>query len=399
MTAVLSERVFPELLDWHEELTAFRRDLHAHPDLRFATERTCEKLVESLQSWGIDTIDRSVESSLLVLIEGEKPGPTVALRADMDALPMSDLSANPWKSTIEGSCHACGHDGHTAWLLGALRWLHAHRADFSGRVLGIFQPAEEIARGALRIVEAGVLERYGVKEIYGAHDEPSLSKGVFGLRTGPLQASCDFFFVTVKGVGTHGARPHTGVDPIPVACQMVEAFQTIVSRKVNPIEKAVLSVCSITAGRFGTPNVIPHEAQLSGTVRTFSQDVRDLIEKEMARMSAGIAQANGAAAEFRYERLTSPVVNAQVTTDAVEDFVSRRFGDEALHLNFPLSMGGEDFAEYQQRVPGTMIRVGIGDEAHTVSVHNPAFDFNDEVIPAAATVLAGVALERLRALG
>ena len=395
---VLKDKCFPEIVGWQSELEAFRHDLHAHPELGFETARTCGKIAETLRGWGIENVDETtVKGGVLVLIEGSRPGATVALRADCDALPMPDKSENPWKSTVEGRCHACGHDGHSTWLMGALRYLNAHR-DFPGRVLGIFQPAEEIGRGALAVIAAGVLKKYDVAEIYAAHDEVTLDKGVCGFCVGPAQASTDFFYVTVKGVGTHGARPHLGVDPVPVASEMVGAFQTIISRKVNPVEKAVLSVCSINAGSFGTPNVVPAEATLSGTVRTFNQEVRELIEREMARMAKGVAEASGCTVDFRYDRLVSSVYTDPKTTAAMCEFVKTHLGEAYAKEGFPMSMGGEDFAEYQREIPGSVIRIGVRDEKHQVSIHNPIFDFNDEVIAVGATVLAGTALDRLEAL-
>lgn len=395
---VLKEKCFPEIVGWQAELEAFRRDIHAHPELGFETERTCKKIAETLRGWGLEQVDESaVKGGVIVVVEGNRPGRTVGLRADCDALPMSDCATNPWKSTIDGRSHACGHDGHTTWLMGALRYLNAKR-DFPGRVVGIFQPAEEIGRGALAVLDAGILEKYEIAEIYAAHDEATLDKGFCGFCVGPAQASTDFFYVTVKGAGTHGARPHLGVDPVPVASELVTSLQTIISRKVNPIEKAVLSVCSINAGRFNAPNVIPAEVTLSGTVRTFNEDVRDLIEKEMNRMVKGVAEANGCTVDFRYDRLVSSVYNDPKTTAAMCDFVKRQFGEAYAVEGFPMSMGGEDFAEYQRKIPGSVIRLGVRDETHQVSIHNPTFDFNDEVIAVGATLLSGIALERLAAL-
>lgn len=398
MQIVHEDKVFAELAQWAGELAGIRHDIHAHPELGFETARTIAKLRDALAGWGITTVDADVvRGGLIVVIEGAAPGATVALRADIDALPMPDESANPWRSTVEMRCHACGHDGHAAWLLGALRWLHAHRAEFSGRVVGVFQPAEEIGRGARAVVDAGVIERYGIREIYGAHDEPSLEKGVFGLRPGPAQASTDFFYITVKGRGVHAARPHLGVDPIPAAGLLIGALQTIVSRKVDPVEPAVLSISSVNGGRFHTPNVIPGEVTLSGTVRTFSEPVRQQIEREMARIVKTVAESEGCEAELAYDRLVPALINRPECVAHVRDFITRRFGESAAG-EVAISMGGEDFAEYFFRIPGAMVRVGVRDEAHGATLHHPTFDFNDEVIPAAATMLAGVALERLAAL-
>ncbi|MDU6430714.1 MAG: amidohydrolase, partial [Sutterella wadsworthensis] len=251
MQPILADKAFPELVQWADELAALRRDIHAHPELGFETPRTVDLIVKTLKGWGLEHVDPDeVKGGVVVVINGAAPGATVALRADIDALPMPDNSANPWKSQTEMRCHACGHDGHAAWLLGALRYLHEKRASFKGRVVGIFQPAEEIGRGALRVVQSGVFEHWGIQEIYGAHDEPTVAKGQYGLCAGPAQASTDFFYITVKGRGVHAARPHLGVDPITTAGVLIGALQTIVSRKVNPIETAVLSISSVNGGNF-----------------------------------------------------------------------------------------------------------------------------------------------------
>ena len=237
---VHADKAFPEIVRWADELAALRRDIHAHPELGFETARTVDLIVKTLKGWGLEHVDpEEVPGGVVVVIEGAEAGPTVALRADIDALPMPDNAENPWKSQTAMRCHACGHDGHTAWLLGALRYLHEKRNTFKGRVVGIFQPAEEIGRGALRVVNSGVFEHWNIQEIYGAHDEPTVPKGDFGLCPGPAQASTDFFYITVKGKGVHAARPHLGVDPITAAGVLIGALQTIVSRKVNPIETAV----------------------------------------------------------------------------------------------------------------------------------------------------------------
>ena len=296
MQPILADKAFPELVQWADELAALRRDIHAHPELGFETPRTVDLIVKTLKGWGLEHVDPDeVKGGVVVVINGAAPGATVALRADIDALPMPDNSANPWKSQTEMRCHACGHDGHAAWLLGALRYLHEKRASFKGRVVGIFQPAEEIGRGALRVVQSGVFEHWGIQEIYGAHDEPTVAKGQYGLCAGPAQASTDFFYITVKGRGVHAARPHLGVDPITTAGVLIGALQTIVSRKVNPIETAVLSISSVNGGNFHTPNVIPETVTLSGTVRTFNEDVRNQIEAEMARMVERVAEAANSA--------------------------------------------------------------------------------------------------------
>ena len=371
------EVCFPETLEVFDELVEFRHDLHQHPELAFETTRTCGKIVEKLRAWGVDEIDTTtVPGAVIAVVKGNRPGKTVALRGDIDALPMPDNSDNPWKSCEAGRCHACGHDGHTTWTLGSL-YVLTRRRDFPGQVVGIFQPAEESGGGAAAIANSGIFEKYGICEIYGGHDEGTRDKGVFGFRVGPAMASVDFFYITVTGQGTHGARPHLGHDPI---------------------EKAVVSVCSVNAGNYNAPNVIPAVATMSGTVRTFNEDVRKLISTELPRIAEGVAEACGCKAEVTYEKQTPAVINHPLTTKVLSDYVRKHFGDDAADENFPISMGGDDFAEYQFKVPGSIIRVGVRDEAHTFSIHNNRFDFNDEVLAMASTLFAGVALERLEAL-
>ena len=348
------EVCFPETLEVFDELVEFRHDLHQHPELAFETTRTCGKIVEKLRAWGVDEIDTTtVPGAVIAVVKGNRPGKTVALRGDIDALPMPDNSDNPWKSCEAGRCHACGHDGHTTWTLGSL-YVLTRRRDFPGQVVGIFQPAEESGGGAAAIANSGIFEKYGICEIYGGHDEGTRDKGVFGFRVGPAMASVDFFYITVTGQGTHGARPHLGHDPVPVAAEIISALQTLVSRRVDPIEKAVVSVCSVNAGNYNAPNVISAVATMSGTVRTFNEDVRKLISTELPRIAEGVAEACGCKAEVTYEKQTPAVINHPLTTKVLSDYVRKHFGDDAADENFPISMGGDDFAEYQFKVPGSI---------------------------------------------
>lgn len=397
MNFVLSDRVFPEILAWGEELAAIRHDVHSTPELKFDTPKTVARIVKHLTDWGITVDTDMVKGGVIAVIDGTKPGKTVALRADIDALPMPDATTNTWKSTHEGKAHACGHDGHQTWLMGALRYLKAHN-DFAGRVVGIFQPAEEIAEGAQAVIDAGVLAKYDVKEIYGAHTEPLLDKGTFGFRVGALQAASDSFWVTVKGVGCHGGRPHLGVDPIPVGGQLINALQTLVSRKLNPVDTGVVSICSVNAGSFGTPNVIPPVLTMSGTVRTFSKEGREMIEREFKKMVTGIAEANGCTVEIVYKHQCAAVNNTPEQTKAGIAAATAMYGAEHVVPDMTPFMSSEDFSAYQAVIPGAIMRVGIRDERHQASLHSQIFDFNDEVLPAAASLIANIALTRLEAL-
>ncbi|MDO4937864.1 MAG: amidohydrolase [Sutterellaceae bacterium] len=395
MQFVHADKVYPEVLQWAEELVRFRRNVHETPELGFDTPKTVQRICDTLTAWGITTFDTEmVKGGVVVVIEGERSGKTVALRADIDALGMNDTTGKAWASQHEGCAHACGHDGHQTWLMGTLRFLHLHR-NFAGRVVGLFQPAEEPVLGAKAVIASGFFDKFEVSEIFGAHTEPMLNKGVFGFRVGPLQAACDYFWVKLHGKGAHGARPHQGVDPLPVACQIVNAVQTIVSRKINPIDTAVLSICSLNSGRFESPNVIPTTLTFSGTARMYKEEVRDTIEANFKAMVNGIAQANGCTAEIEYERSIHAVDNAKEQTLAGVAAAKELFGEQSVVDNMDPFMSSEDFAEYQQLVPGTMMRIGIRDEEHTAALHNTAFDFNDEVLPAAVSLFVRVVMDRL----
>ena len=395
-TFMFADRIPAEILSWGDELARIRRDIHEHPELGFDTARTCGVITRTLAQWGVPFDAELVTGGVVAWVEGTRPGPTVALRADMDALAMPDESENPWRSGTPQRCHACGHDGHTTWLLGAVRALKA-RPDFPGRVLAVFQPAEEIGRGARSVLEAGVLEKFRPLEIYGAHASPAFPKGQIGIQAGPVQASCDFFYITLKGRGAHAARPHTTLDPLPTAALLTESLQTIVSRRIDPLEPAVLSICAVQAGNLHAPNVIPNELKLAGTIRTFSPQVRALVEAEMRRMSEGIALAQGLEAEVRVDHLTPPLINAPVCAEAAAAVARELFGPECPQP-VPKSMAGEDFAEYANRIPGIQTYIGMADPRHQAAIHNPKFDFNDEILPEAVWFLSSVARSRLEAL-
>lgn len=395
---VFKEKCYPELVELYEELKAHRQDIHAHPELGFNTERTVRRLVDFLQRHGITKIDTStVKGCVFALIEGKDKGATIALRADIDALPMDDKTDNAWKSTHPGKAHTCGHDGHQTWILGAAAYLAAHN-DFKGRVLCIFQAAEELGLGAKAVVEAGILKQYDVKEIYAAHDEPFLDKGCFGFKIGHLQAAADIVQVTLKGVGTHGGRPHKGVDPIPAITELYNAYQTIVSRKIDPLESAVVSICSIYAGNPASYNIVPGEAGLCGTIRTFKPSIRDFIETNLQRLAEGIATAHGLECQFKYTRQISSLNNDKVCTEAGIEQAIALVGEANVVKDMTPFMSSEDFSAYQEQIPGSVLRVGIRDKNHTIPIHNPYFDFNDEVLPLTSTLFVNIVKSRLEAL-
>ena len=395
MALLLQDRLLPGVAELVPELEEIRHDIHAHPELGFETERTVGLICDYHRKSGIVEIDTElVKGCVIAVIEGSRPGHTIAIRADMDALPMNDGCGKPWASTVAGRGHCCGHDGHTTWLLGAARWLAAHN-DFPGRIVLVHQAAEEAGTGAKALVEAGLIEKYGIEEIYGGHTEPNLPKGVIGFKPGPLQAASDSVYITLRGKGTHGGRPHLGVDPIPVAAQIVTALQTIVSRKVDPIESAVVSICSINCGNFKANNVVQSELTMSGTVRTFLPEIRDLAEENIRAMVTGIATANGCTVELVYDRMIGSVINGEEQTIAAHEVT--KAGEDNVRIIRPF-MSSEDFSEYLNRIPGAIIRVGIRDEEHQVSLHNQQMDFNDEVLPVAVSVVANMAVRRLEAL-
>lgn len=391
---------FRRFLPFFPDLIAHRHDIHQHPDCGFETQRTIGKIKEFLEKHNVsskDMDDATCPGSLFVEIKGNLPGKTIGFRADIDALKMKDKSEKEWTSKIDGHAHACGHDGHQTWLMGAAAYMAEHR-DFPGTLVCLFQGAEETGKGAESVVKSGFLDKYNIQEMYAAHDEPFLKKGEVGFKVGHLQAASDSFAVKFIGAGTHGGRPHQGMDPIPALSEMYLAMQTIVSRKVDPLESAVVSVCFMNAGTLGTYNVLPGEAVMGGTVRTFLPEVRDLVENTIKRMAEGIALAHGLKAEVTYERLISSVNNDERLTKEGVRIAQDLLGKDKIYPDFKPFMSSEDFSVYQEKVPGTICRIGISDENHTVPLHNPKFDFNDEVLALASTLFVKIAQERLNAL-
>jgi hippurate hydrolase len=359
-----------------DEIAGWRRNLHREPELLFAVEKTAAFVAEKLREFGVDEVVTGIgRTGVVGLIRGRGEGRTIGLRADMDALPIEETSGKPWSSTVRGKMHACGHDGHTAMLLGAAKYL-AETRNFSGNVAVIFQPAEEGGGGGNEMVKDGMMERFGIAEVYGMHNLPGLPVGAFGTRSGPIMAATDEFNITVKGRGGHAALPHKTVDPIVIGAQVVTALQTIVSRVADPIASLVVSVTKFNAGF--AHNVIPEEAQLAGTVRTLSPDMREEAESRIRQICAGLAAAHGAEITVAYHRNYPVTVNhAEETGHAVA--VARGIaGEAAVEPALAPMMGGEDFSYMLEARPGAMIWVGNGDSA---GLHHPAYNFNDDVIP------------------
>ncbi len=363
--------------DLHGEITAWRRDLHAHPELLYDVHRTAASVADKLKSFGCDDVVAGIgQTGVVGIVRGRKPGTKViALRADMDALPLEEETGLPYKSTVPGKMHACGHDGHTAMLLGAAKYL-AETRNFAGTAVLIFQPAEEGGAGGLAMVKDGLFTRFGIEEVYGMHNYPGLPVGTFGMRPGAMMAAADHIEIVIEGVGGHAARPHLAVDTILVGAQIINQLQSVVARNVDPLEAAVVSICMFQAGH--TDNVIPQHARLRGTARSLTPEVRALLQKRVQEVVEGTARLYGAKAEVNYSIGYPVVVNDEDRTSFAASVAREIAGNDKVDADFPPMMGAEDFAYLLQERPGAFIFVGNGDSA---GLHHPAYDFNDEAIP------------------
>jgi hippurate hydrolase len=363
--------------DLHDEITAWRRDLHAHPELQYDVHRTAGVVSEKLRSFGCDDVVTGLgRTGVVGVIRGSKPGgKVIGMRADMDALPIEEETGAAYKSTVPGKMHACGHDGHTAMLLGAAKYL-AETRNFAGTAVVIFQPAEEGGAGARAMMNDGLFDRFGIEEVFGMHNYPGMPIGEFALRAGPTMASTDAIDIDLEGVGAHAAWPHFGVDTVLVGAQIVNALQSIVARNVNPLEAAVISICTFQAGH--ADNVIPQHAKLRGTARALSPKVRDLLQKRVREVVEGTARAYGAKAKLTYTTGYPVLVNEERKTAFAADVAKEVAGRDKVNTNSAPLMGAEDFAFMLQERPGAFIYIGNGDSAN---LHNPAYDFNDEAIP------------------
>jgi amidohydrolase len=382
-----------------ETLRALRRDIHAHPELGYQEQRTSDLIAATLTGWGIPVHRGLGKTGVVGILKGANSARAVGLRADMDALPITERNTFLHASVNQGKMHACGHDGHTTMLLGAAQLL-AERRDLPGTIYLIFQPAEEGGGGARAMLEDGLFERFPMEAVFGVHNWPGLEVGQFAVSSGPSFASSNDFTISVRGKGAHAAMPHNGIDPIPVACQLVQAFQTIVSRNQRPIDAGVISVTMIHAGE--ATNVIPDRCELRGTVRTFSIELLDMIERRMREISESIGRAFQASCELTFRRNYPPTVNPPREAQ----FVRRVLGDLVGPGNvkeFEPTMGAEDFSFFLLRKPGCYFMVGNGDGAHRAQghaegpclLHNPSYDFNDEVLPVGATMWVRLATEWL----
>lgn len=373
------------------EVSEWRRHLHANPELLYDVENTAAFVAAKLAEFGVDEIVTGIgRTGVVGVIKGRGTSTrAIGLRADMDALPLDEISGKPWSSRVPGLMHACGHDGHTAMLLGAARHL-AETRNFNGRVVVIFQPAEEGGAGALAMVQDGLMERFAVEEVYGMHNMPGQPVGTFSIRKGGIMAAPDKFFITVKGRGGHAAEPHKAIDPIAIGAQIVTNLQLIASRNANPLRSVVVSVTRFNAGT--THNIIPEEASLAGTVRSLDEAVRDLAEARIRDIARGIASANGAEADVVYERACPVTVNHTAETEHAARAAIDIVGKDRVDTEVDPSMAGEDFAFMLKARPGAYIMVGHGD---TPGLHNPAYDFNDEILPYGISYWVRLAEQRL----
>jgi len=368
------------IADFHSEITAWRRDLHAHPELLYDVHRTAATVADKLKSFGCDEVVSGIgRTGVVGVIRGRAPGngarQVIGLRADMDALPIEDAKDVAYKSTVPGKMHACGHDGHTAMLLGAAKYL-AETRNFAGTAVMIFQPAEEGGAGGKAMVQDGLMERFAVDEVYGMHNYPGLPVGEFAIRPGPIMAAADRLSIEIEGVGGHAARPHFTVDAVLVGAQIINQIQSVVARNVDPIHSAVVSICMFHAGH--TDNVIPQTAELRGTARSLVPEVRDLLEKRLHEVVEGTAKLYGAKAKLTYHRDYPVLKNHAAQTDFAADVAFEVVGRERVDSDAPPVMGAEDFSFMLNARPGAFIFVGNGDSA---GLHHPAYDFNDEAIP------------------
>ncbi len=360
-----------------EDLIAFRRDLHENPELLYDVNRTAEKVAEALRAAGLDEVVTGIgRTGVVGVIRGHinNSGRAVALRADMDALPILEETGAQWSSKVPGKMHACGHDGHTTMLLGAARELAKSRA-FDGSVIVIFQPAEEGGAGAKAMIDDGLFKRWPVNEVYGMHNRPNLDVGKFTINSGPIMGSVDVLDITIEGVGGHAASPHHTIDPIPVTAALIQAIQTLTARTVDPLDSAVISITTIHGG--DAFNVIPQSLKLTGTVRTLREEVRNHIEERLRRAVQGIADAFGAKATLDYRRNYPVTVNHEHQTELAALAAEAVAGIGRVTRDMPATLGGEDFAFMLNEVPGAMINIGNGPSAN---LHHPRYDFNDDAI-------------------
>ncbi|MEZ5824569.1 MAG: M20 aminoacylase family protein [Geminicoccaceae bacterium] len=379
-----------EIASYADELTAIRRDLHEHPELGFEEVRTSGVVAEKLASWGVEVHRGLGKTGVIGIIEGRGgPGRSVGLRADMDALPIEETTNLPWRSKTPGVFHGCGHDGHTTMLLGAARYLAGNR-DFSGRVVLIFQPAEEGLGGARAMLADGLFEQFPCDEIYGIHNSPYHGPGEVGIRPGAAMAGADFFDITIHGRGSHGAMPQVSRDPIYIATSLVQSLQSVISRNATPTDPGVLSVTQFHSGT--AYNVIPDTAVISGTMRMFSDDLRALMRQRMKTICKGVAESFEVEIDVDIRNIFDVLINDADLSQAVADVAGEVVGKESVSMKNERVMGSEDFADMLRVVPGAYFTLG---HAGDVPLHNPGFVLDDGILPVGASIFARIAETRL----
>ena len=367
------------IAEFHDDMVEWRRDIHAHPETAFEEVRTAKVVAEKLQSFGIEIHTGLAKTGVVGTLKCGDGNRVIGLRADMDALDLHELNDFDHRSTNEGKMHGCGHDGHTTMLLGAARYL-AETQNFDGTVHFIFQPAEENEAGARVMVEDGLFDLFPCQDVYGMHNMPGFPAGHMVVMPGPMMASADFFEIEIVGVGAHGAMPHQGIDPILVGAEIVTAMQRIVARGIDPMKQAVISITQFNSGH--TTNVIPETATLAGTTRTFHPKMQDLVEAEMKRIAEGVAHAHGAKVNFTYDRRYPATINTETETQKAAQAAATVVGEEKVHNDQQPLMGSEDFAWMLQAKPGSYVWLGNGKagEKGGCMVHNPNYDFNDDIL-------------------
>ncbi|MES2952775.1 MAG: M20 aminoacylase family protein [Pseudomonadota bacterium] len=386
-------RAFAQISEFHPELIAFRRDLHAHPELGFEEVYTAARVKEALQVCGVDAVHTGIgKTGVVATIKGKGGGnKMIGLRADMDALPMTELNDFAWKSSKSGLMHGCGHDGHTAMLVGAARYL-AETRNFDGTAVLIFQPGEEGYAGARVMIEDGLFERFPVQSVYGMHNWPGMRPGTVGLTVGAMMASADRITIEIAGRGGHGAHPYQTIDPVVVAAHIITAIQSIVSRNIRAVDSAVISICAVQAGDLGAMSVIPGKATLVGTVRTFSTQVQNTVERRLNELCNAVALGFGATASVHYERIYPATINSMEETLFAANVAESLVGVDHVVRDLEPSMGSEDFAFMLQVKPGAYMRIGQGAENGVGScvLHNTRYDFNDDILPLGAALHASL---------
>jgi hippurate hydrolase len=379
--------VINRVAELKDEVAAWRRDFHAHPELQYDLPRTSGRVAELLRQFGVDVVVTGIgRTGVVGIINGKETssGKVIGLRADMDALPMPERSGVAHASCYDGKMHACGHDGHTAMLLGAAKYL-AETRQFNGKVALVFQPAEEGGAGGKAMVDDGMMERFNIQEIYGLHNYPGLPAGHFATRTGALLAAADFMQITITGKGGHAAKPHECADPVVAGAAVVQAVQTFTSRNVDPLQSVVVSITTFNAGT--TNNVIPQVAHLSGTIRTLDKAIGDYAEQRLQEIITQVAAVHGCTAEVEYTRNYPPTVNHAEQTAFAGEVAREVAGSGNVDMDLPPVMGGEDFSFMLEARPGAFVFIGNGDSA---GLHHPAYDFNDDAIPAGISFFAGL---------